>query len=115
VVEVAAAQVEGAFSAGTGLEVEPDQQEVEVGVAAGGADGIDQLLDLAVVERATTTGPPSRLGDGGGRVGGDEPDSFRPAEQRPQRCHAVLPRRTAVAGGSGFVGASAGCGDDGGA
>ena len=38
------------MAAGAGLEVEPDQEQVEVGVTAGGADRLDELRELAIVE-----------------------------------------------------------------
>jgi len=72
-VEVAAAQVQGAFAAGAGLQVEPHDEQVEVGVAAGGADGVDQLGQLVVVEGPASAAGPSRLGQRGGGVDADEP------------------------------------------
>jgi len=54
--------------------VEPDHEEIESGVAAGGADGVDELGELMVIENTTTgrgglepwrTGYPSMLIDVG--------------------------------------------------
>ncbi|MGI9028376.1 MAG: hypothetical protein ACR2HP_00070 [Ilumatobacteraceae bacterium] len=61
-VEVGPAEVEGALSAGAGLEVEPDQQQVEAPVAAGEADRVGELGDLPVVQGAATATGPAGLG-----------------------------------------------------
>jgi hypothetical protein len=41
------------LASGAGLEVEPDQQQVEGGVVAGGADRVDELGELVVGEGAS--------------------------------------------------------------
>jgi len=50
-VDVAVPEVERALAAGAGLEVEPDQEKVPVGVGAGGSDCVGELGELPVVER----------------------------------------------------------------
>ena len=53
-VDVTLAEVEGA--PGAGLEVEPDEEQVEVGVAAGSPDGVGEVGELPVVEGTPSAG-----------------------------------------------------------
>lgn len=79
------------MAAGAGLKVEPDQEQVKVGVAARCSDGADQLGKFIVVERSATAASPTGLDQTGGRIDRREPGSVRAAEQRPQRGDTALP------------------------
>lgn len=70
-VDVAASEVEGALASGAGLEVEPDEQQVEVRVGAGGPDGVGEVGELPVVEGPSSARRAQGLPEGGGGVGGD--------------------------------------------
>lgn len=48
-VDVAVSEVEGALDAGSGLEVEPEEQQVEVRVAASGPDGVGEIAQLSII------------------------------------------------------------------
>jgi hypothetical protein len=95
---------------------EPEQRgDGLLGVVARGADGVDELLDLGVVEGTAAAGSPRGLGMAPARVAGDQPGGLGTGEQSPERGHAVLPRGPPVARRPTALGAPFGVGDDGGA
>ena len=70
-VDVAASEVEGALASGAGLEVEPDEQQVEARVGPCAPDGVDEVGELPVVEGPSSTCRAERLAERGSGVGGD--------------------------------------------
>ena len=68
IVEVDAADAEGAGSSGAGLEVESDQEKVKGGIGAGGSDGGDEFGLFDVVESTSAGSRPAGLGERGRRV-----------------------------------------------
>jgi hypothetical protein len=111
-VEVATTQVQRAFAAGARLEVEPENQQVQVGVTAGGAHGVDQLGQLVVIQRSTPAADPPGLCQCRGRVHRDQPRVRGAAKQRPHGGHAAFPRRPSGAAGTTPLGAGDGIVDD---
>lgn len=89
-VEVGGAEVECALSAGAGLEVEPDQEQVEGGVTAGEAEGVGEIGDLLVVEGPAAATQSSGLGQCGGGVGAQVAGGHRPSGERSERGDAGL-------------------------
>jgi hypothetical protein len=80
-VEVAQPQVERTFATSPRFEMEPDEQQVEVGILACGPDRVDDLAQLAVVEGAAAIREASWLLQLSSRVPGDEIRPFRAGEQ----------------------------------
>ena len=103
-VEVAPAEVEGALAAGAGLEVEPDEQQVEVGSRLVVRTASIELGDLMVVEGAAAAAGAAGLGERGGGFAVEEAGGDGPCEQGPQGGDAGLPRRPAGAVGVAGVG-----------
>jgi hypothetical protein len=93
--------------------VEADQEQVEVRVVAGGADGVDQLAELAVVQGPAAAAAPPRLGQRGGRVHCDQSRVGGAAKQGTQGGHAGLPGGSAGAAGTTALGPRRGVVDDG--
>ncbi len=105
-VEVADPQVQGALAAGAGFEVEADQQQVEVGVVAGGPDSADELGQLGVAQRPPPAPDPPRLGERGSRVDGHQTGVHCAGGQGPQRSDTGLLARAARGTGSVPLGPS---------
>jgi hypothetical protein len=70
--------------------MEPDEQQVEVGIVTCGAHGVDDLAQLVVFEGATSIGKATRLLQIGSRAFGDESGALGPGEKSAQRPDAVL-------------------------
>ncbi|MBA3764506.1 MAG: hypothetical protein H0X05_03250 [Actinobacteria bacterium] len=51
------------MAARSGLQVETEEEQVEIGVSAGGAHSADQLGELMIAERSAPTPRPPRLGE----------------------------------------------------
>ncbi|MDP1821388.1 MAG: hypothetical protein Q8K58_16035 [Acidimicrobiales bacterium] len=56
------------MDAGSGLEVEPEEQQVEVRVAASGPDGVGEIVQLSIIQRATSAGGAAWLAERGDQV-----------------------------------------------
>jgi hypothetical protein len=89
-IKVAPSQPERALATGAGFEVEADQEQVEVGIVAGGADGVDQLRELVLVQGAAAAAGSTGLGDRGGRVGRDVAGGDGSGEERSEGGDAGL-------------------------
>jgi hypothetical protein len=70
--------------------VEPDYEQVEVGVVAGGAHGVDQYDQLVIGQGAAPAAGPPWLGEDLGWVRGYEAFGGCPGEQCSQRGDAGL-------------------------
>jgi hypothetical protein len=71
--------------------MEPHEQQVEIGVVAGGSHCVHGLSQLGVIQGPTPTLDATGLVEGRGRVADDEPSPLGPAEQGTQGLDAVLP------------------------
>ncbi len=82
------------MAAGAGLEVEPDQEKVPVGVGAGGPDCVGELGELPIVERPSSTRRSQRLAERSSGVGADV------ADVHGAGVHGAERRDTGLPGGS---------------
>ena len=70
--------------------MEPDEQQVQIGILTGGSYRIDDFAKLVVFEGPPSIGEATRLFQISGWTSKDEPCSLGPGEKRAQGADAIL-------------------------